>query len=239
MSLLPERTGSAGRIVAEALVIVVSILVAFGVDATWDRYQRSLEQQEVLIGLRSEFSTYSADLSYRTLAWDSIGVEIATLLSAIDDGDAVPLDQIRVSMWGLIYPSTYDPGSGVRDALIASGRLETIERVELRRALVAWEGVLAEDQDNEVAMRAFILQQIIPYLAAQSIPVGALGPSSGGWTAMTEREELAAYRALFADPGFVGLAGVRYFWLPNNLPEYRAATEFADTVLALIDDELR
>jgi hypothetical protein len=43
------------RLAVEAFVIVASILLAFAIDAWWTRYQESIEEQELLTGLRAEF----------------------------------------------------------------------------------------------------------------------------------------------------------------------------------------
>ena len=50
------------RIAVEAAAIVVSILLAFAIDAWWDDRQERIEEREVLLGLKSEFSRYRDDL---------------------------------------------------------------------------------------------------------------------------------------------------------------------------------
>ena len=46
------------RISAESLAIVASILLAFAIDALWNNYQLQQEEQEILKGLRDEFSRH-------------------------------------------------------------------------------------------------------------------------------------------------------------------------------------
>jgi len=43
------------RISAEGAAIVVSILLAFSIEASWDDYQDRGEEQGILLGLKSEF----------------------------------------------------------------------------------------------------------------------------------------------------------------------------------------
>jgi hypothetical protein len=42
------------RILAEGVAIVLSILLAFGIQAWWEGRQERLEEREILIGLRDE-----------------------------------------------------------------------------------------------------------------------------------------------------------------------------------------
>ena len=64
------------RISAEGAAIVVSILLAFSIEAWWDDYQDRGEEQGILLGLKSEFEQNLAfieiELSYRNAVIDSI-----------------------------------------------------------------------------------------------------------------------------------------------------------------------
>ena len=53
------------RLVVEAAAIVVSILLAFGIDAWWDARNDVVEEREILIGLEIEF----VDLRARLDQW--------------------------------------------------------------------------------------------------------------------------------------------------------------------------
>jgi hypothetical protein len=93
-----------------------------------------------------------------------------------------------VVMDSLIYSflnmTSFDPRTGVLDALVASGRLELIQSRELRAKLAAWDGVVEEVRDNELAMRDFGLNVITPYLARRGLPVSraqALSRRTAGW----------------------------------------------------------
>ncbi len=193
---------------------------------------------EILGGLHDEFSRIADGLQLRQERWDSILTEIGVLLAASEANHDLPLEQARKSLGALIFPSTFDPGSGVRDALVSSGRLELIDGVDLRNGLVAWEGVLREVQDNEIAMREFILNQLIPYLAAHSALVGVSPTGRVRWRGASEADELAAYGAILRDPEFFGLVSVRYSWLDLTVDEYEAASEFVADILTLNSEEL-
>ena len=52
---LANRQNSIPRMLVEALLIVVSILLAFGIDAWWEERRERIEEQEILLGLKQEF----------------------------------------------------------------------------------------------------------------------------------------------------------------------------------------
>jgi hypothetical protein len=64
------------RLVAEGVVIVVSILLAFFVDTSWDRYQERGEERSYLVSLQREFEAASslleASLRSRTIVSDRV-----------------------------------------------------------------------------------------------------------------------------------------------------------------------
>ncbi len=49
---LPHR-----RLMSEGAVIVVSILLAFGIDALWAQRQLRIEEQEALVSIQMDFNT--------------------------------------------------------------------------------------------------------------------------------------------------------------------------------------
>jgi hypothetical protein len=56
------------RLIAEGLAIVVSILLAFAIDAWWEQRQDTAEERRILVSLRDEFTEIRALLNERSLA---------------------------------------------------------------------------------------------------------------------------------------------------------------------------
>lgn len=140
----------------------------------------------------------------------------------------------------LTWMGTWDPGSGARDALIASGRLELIGDLELRNHLSGWQGWVDEVRDNQLAAREMILTNINPFLAERGVPLDRVkAVVDDEWPAVltTDAEAAPVYQKLFADPVFRGHVVLRYAWL--DLSEYDDAISIADSILAAIESELR
>ncbi|HEY5701486.1 MAG TPA: hypothetical protein VIT83_05305, partial [Gammaproteobacteria bacterium] len=123
------------RLTAEVAAIVISILLAFSIDAWWDGRKDKLEEREILIGLEVEF----VDLRDRLDQWaqfNRTGVQfIERFLS--DSVSEMNLRSIESAFTYASLVNVLDQG-GALDALLASGRLEQISDRSIRIRLVKW-----------------------------------------------------------------------------------------------------
>ena len=126
-----------GRVVAEALVIVLSILLAFGIEAWWSARGERHAEVEALQGLRDDF----VENLGRLASGKSEHVEIrdaSVRLLAMTGPDADPpvsdlvMDTLVMALIG--GPKVF-PVTATYDALIASGRIELLESPALRLEL--------------------------------------------------------------------------------------------------------
>ena len=173
------------RMTAEGAAIVVSILLAFAIDAWWEGLREREEQREILQGLGEEFSTYENVLNGSLATNRRLEAHISRLLAWSNEDEpvvaAAAADSVLLS---LIMTPTFDPGQGARDALITSGRLELIESRELRNSLAAWDNRVDQVREGELTGRGLVLNTIIPFLASKGIHVGrgyALSPFGDWW----------------------------------------------------------
>jgi hypothetical protein len=123
-----------GRLTAEATAIVISILLAFSIDAWWDDRKDIAEERELLLGLEVEF----VDLRARLDKWAERNRSAALLLERYLSDSVTEMDLKSVE-W--VFVSAYianvlDQG-GALDALLASGRLERIRDRDIRARRLA------------------------------------------------------------------------------------------------------
>ena len=122
------------RILAEGTVIVVSILLAFGIQAWWEERKDRVDEAELLTRLKTEFTNNLARIDARSSYRLMLGrnkemFELAS--SAPEPGGAVvlvPALTIRV----IAMAPTYEAETPVLDGLVRSGRMEVIESREIR-----------------------------------------------------------------------------------------------------------
>ncbi|MEQ9401615.1 MAG: hypothetical protein RJQ04_20790 [Longimicrobiales bacterium] len=234
------------RFVLEAVVIVSSILLAFGIDAGWDARQDRVEEAEIVAGLHREFTGYRDGLIRGVAMHGRMLEAMAVILTSIDRGEWASTE------WGadeaigrLLSPPTSDLGNGVRDALVQAGRLELLTDVVLRERLAQWPAHYEELVDDQTFSRDLVLHQMVPYLTKQGLNLSAtliagtmsVGPDADPWPVGVRRisDDSEALRRLLSDPEFKSLVEVRYSYWHHAGGEYRATLEAAQEIVTLLE----
>lgn len=139
------------RVAAEGLMIVTSILLAFGIDAWWEG-RRELSR---LVGLER-----SLDVDFReTLAVleASIGgVELLharsqAFLDATSDPSAIPLDSLQGLFAAAFTTQAFQPSIPALGAALANGDIARLDNPELMRAV--WEFQVNWEKYQELSDR--------------------------------------------------------------------------------------
>ena len=132
------------RLLAESLAIVVSILLAFGIDAWWERRQEDKREEALLTGLLDDFRSSREQLIDRLELAGRIAEGIEGFLSATDE--FTPNRRLPVaepSILAALSTPTYEPATSTLDAALASGDLEFIDNQRIRRELADWRRIAA------------------------------------------------------------------------------------------------
>ena len=230
------------RLALEGAVIIVSILLAFGIDAWWEEHKDRMKEQEILVGLQEEFHLTRELLANAMETLSERVLTLEALLIAIDVGS--PAKELSISddfMQAMLAPSTTDLGSGALDALLNSGRVELLENKSLRAKLAAWNGVLGEVNDDEQNNSQFIYEQLIPYFIRNSVPVS--GPMSlwyESWAAPKRSiaDNPEAFARLLQDSEFRVMTELFHGYMTHGIGEFEAALDAIDEILAEIQKSL-
>ena len=153
------------RIGAESVAIVVSILLAFAIEAWWqDRNELAIEQRS-LSALLAEFEENAELLREARDGYETTYTAAIRLLAysdqETDDMDSSEFEQL-VSR--LISARSTHLESGAYDALIASGELNLVRDESLRSRLAAWPSYVAEWSEEEGSVFSFVEEELVPYL---------------------------------------------------------------------------
>ena len=171
-----------GRLGAEFIIIVSSILLAFWIDASWESRLGSQEELEILIGLEQQFENQLGVLENFANRYDTLSMRARPLLTSSSIYD-LSISHIESGLGALIWAGTFNAGRGTLEAILSSGRLELIENKELRADLAQWNAVLEETQDNEIGMRDYVFTVFVPRLASWGVeiqgPFSTLAPDLG------------------------------------------------------------
>jgi hypothetical protein len=166
---IDQPRASGRNLVLEGAVVVLSILVAFALDAWWDE---SALRREVLLDLGNverelsvnrDLVLFQQDLMRRMLVGSESLVEIM-----VANGDRDLIDVTDTLAWLQFLTPTFDASLGATDALIASGRMASIEDPELRLELAGIRGLIRDAVEDQVVGRDVYYDLLAPAVYAVS-----------------------------------------------------------------------
>jgi hypothetical protein len=209
------------RASVEGVVIVGSILLAFGVQAWWDVTQERAEEQAILQRLEVEFAA-AAELAAAEVVWHEravVALESVLELTGTGSASLVPTDSVGRLVDAITVGHTWDPPSGAVASLLASGNLSIIRDVSLREALAGWPSSVADLQEIEQTVIQLTRGRLMPYLAERvSIrALDALGELSGQRGQGTFPDGLDQ---LLADRRFENLVQEQLWYVEGALARY-------------------
>ncbi len=161
-----DRTIPWGQIVIEAVAIVVSILLAFWIDAWWDERQEREDAKVVLSSLRDELTEVSEFMPFHDRYAAALRESARRLLIAAV-GNGPPLDDQEIDK--LLGDLTWFVGERYffvpeLDSLLLNDDLTLIENTELRRMLKSWKRLNDFFRRNVGYQQRFVESVFIPYL---------------------------------------------------------------------------
>ena len=131
-----RTTKSRSALVVEGVVIVASILLAFGIDAWWGERRAELDERESIAQLTTDFQTNAALLETVRSAHEAALDAAYEILARAGIGGQ---PQSRTTTAELVFislrASTYDPVLGGINSLIQSGSLG-LQRLMLKDRLI-------------------------------------------------------------------------------------------------------
>ena len=171
----PRRTDF-GRLFLEGVLIVVSILLAFGIEAWWVRSREHAAEIEALQHLRDEFTATAERLAQTGERHESIRRSAKRLLGMTGPTPPAHLDTLAVDslVMDLLGAPTVEPETVTLDALVGAGRLDLLSSPELRRELASWSSAMADLAQEEQLAIAQMDQRFLP-LIWDHVPVVTLG----------------------------------------------------------------
>ena len=226
---------------SEGVVIVASILLAFGLQAWWDQTQERKAERETLEGLRTDFEWDLRNLDGILAAhgrWESAGAHLDSL-SRLRDA-TVPPDSVGPYLSALLGRRTFDSQGGTLEALIASGGLGLLANPELRALLVRWQRSVRDLEEEATS-----------FWSASERVVDRLGALGGPWSQMAamgprDYPELAEERNNFPsvdpthlmDRELMDLLRIKRYWSIFYRSQLMGVRSLAEEVFVLVQAEL-
>lgn len=231
------------RNLTEGVLIVVSILLAFGIEAWWAGYIERKDEVEALGYLREDFvetnqRMTSTSESHRKIFESSVRLLHMTGPTTLVQVNEATVDVLLMDLLGapMIFPVT-----ATLDALMGSGRLDIISSSELRRELAAWsaamDSLLEIEREAKVQMDQRFLPLIWDYVPVVTLDLVAI-PEAYSDVDLTPSRFSRRYDELFAERRFENAVEERMNSSRRAVERMGVAQEKVAKILALLDREL-
>ena len=229
-----KRLERVGRGMAEVVLLVVGILLAFWIDASWERHQLRQVEASLMEAVDQEVTENQEYLdSFLAIVDRGRAAHDRFMRASPEELMKMHDDSVGPQLLALSAPFTYDPSLAATSTLLETSPLGSVSGLEIRMLLGRWvrgiedsreEGAIVNELGHETIRR--VVEQVVAdnkgYLPAGDSLFDAVGPSG-----------LAQLRA---DEGFV--AAHLGFWTFQSVyaSEIRSAGQVLDS-LALIFDK--
>ena len=222
------------RIAVEAAAIVISILLAFAIDAWWvEKKEREVELR-TLQALRSDLIASNEELDELLQGLADARTNFARFQSATPVELAkVDPEAVRLIVVSLVTPASFEPIAATHDALSNDGRLGLISDLELLRHLSNWQRALDDIEANRIDLRADSVR-VLRSMEKYGGPFIRWRRSLDDLEVL-QRPDGEVLAVLRQDADFMGKARMHQYTLSGYLLDLRRLDENLDSTLALLD----
>ena len=229
------------RLTAEGAAIVLSILLAFAIDAWWEDRGARKSEQWLLQRLKADFTEIQAALQLIEKEHRDTSAACITLLG-FPNGEPLPTSPEVDRMVALVFLTsrTFNPGSGAVAAFLNSESAKLMENQPLANLLLAWPGVVEELQEEDAYLQEGIANRWIPFLKSRV----NLGPYLATYGELmsglpSHVTHPSTRRALMVDQAFVNNVLDRYKSQQIALRDVGPVLAAVEHILELLDKEIR
>lgn len=226
------------RLIAEGVVIVLSILLAFGVDAWWDGHRERVQEDTLLSNLLAGFEASRPDLIVRLDGARRMAAGNAAFRDLVGVGDGPVLASVPDSfVLAVIGSPTYDATTNALDAAVASGQIEIIRNEAIRAELANWRRSLADTREDELLVRQITTEQVVPLLSRE-MDLGGYYDRLLPWFYGETAGEITGTASVRRSTELSGALAQRNFYVSFSATDLEELLALLDRLVALIEGEL-
>ena len=224
------------RFSVEAIVIVLSILLALAADAAWDIFQIRRQELEVLKGLQLDYEETLGQIADNRMQSEEFVTAALEIFENVGESSSeLTADQANRMLQPLfVGGSIFRPQEATLGALLSSQGLNLISNFELRGRLANWRNFVVDIERWQDRVIDLYFYEFNPYLRNR-IPTKALDAIAG--VSGPSKYELDA-RELFNDPQFESLVNDIYFYSSNRIASLNSAETEVKEILLIIEAEI-
>ena len=226
------------RVFVEGVVIVGSILLAFGLQAWWDGVQARATERSYLLSLGEEFrQARPQPMRERSIRY------VAALIDQTQGERLAEPDSLYRWTTGLSQQIEFDPPRAVFDDLVSAGATQLIRSDSLRRAFARYSSRLAALRDADAQAWATWEQRIQPFLEGrvprlERLRNGGFGAAPDLGVPFGPSRHAAQWEEVLRSAGFEDMLVERWMRLRLAKRRYDDIVELSEETLRLIAKEL-
>ena len=236
------------RIFVESAAVVMSILVAFLIDASWDAHKEGLRERELLEGLLADFEASRPGLEDRLELARRMASGTGRFLELVE-GKTLPavVTMPDTLVFSVLGGPTFEPATNTLDAALASGEIEIVRSRELRSELAQWNRMLADTGEDEREVRRITNEQVVPLLSqvadvrpyfAMVLPWSGGDPYAAGRLIPGAPSGLTGEAPVLVSPELVGALSLRKFFVDFAAADLEELDGSLSRLLLLLRGEL-
>ncbi len=219
------------RAFLEGVVIVASILLAFGIDAWWDAVQEERRAEALAESMIGDFETTRERLAVSTAMGEAVLLRGESLLRLIRSGEAVPVDSLRFLVQGVTMGIVFRPAISSYRGAEATGDLALLQRPELLDALADFDLSLEELERVRQANTDLLYSGALWTLRTRLGSLDALMPDPPGGFGVVEFDD-EEYRSFLRQPSVYAALETDYIGNQSMLLGFRIADDSVVRILA-------
>jgi len=228
------------RILIESVAIILSILLAFAIDAGWERFKERNKERVFLVSMLTDYKEARSRIDESKDLHNKVISQASQLLSFYDgDRSSIESEKLETILGAVFYnwSSLYLP-AGSREALVASGDIEIITNEKLRAMLAAWPSRVADTAEDDILIANDVMNSMAPYLRSKIRTRNVTRMTNPDAAKLISPIESANYDALWNDPQFENFVTFRLLNETYAVYENNLLSEDANDIIRMIEEEL-
>lgn len=232
------------RALTEGVAIIVSILLAFAIQAWWEDLGQRRAEQAYLLQLRADLGRAVAQLTEAAEREEAVVQSVTMVIAASRQPEPPPNDSLVVWLGAIGNYNSGVPTLTTAQGLLGSDALRTIRSQEVRDGLIGLLDQLRQMEQGQLRHEELFMQglfrlnRVVPALSrGRPRYVGLVGPGPDSLTRDTRVEpgDPMDLRPYLHDPAF--LAAVDELWISHeNIRSYvQGMLNESRRFLALLD----
>ena len=223
-------------LIAESIAIVVSVLLAFAIQAWWEGVGEERERVSALRQIEADFDAMRSSAE-AVLQIQARHLSAVTELLGLIRPDARTTVSRADTLLAVLISGPFAEFHGERGAMTASSiRVDRVESPRLKRLLAQWPSLVEVVSNFHDERQVLMQSRMAPYLQSR-VPVRSFDVAMGNVEAEPSRFSLDV-SPLLRDLEFENLINEEAFFTTRTVESLTTAVEAADEILVLLGEEL-